>query len=143
MRRFQELTLWTGSTSDARDLKRLLETGVVAVVDVAMEELPAQLPRDRIYCRFPLIDGSGNDEAVLRQAVLTTFNLLAAGIPTLVACSAGLSRSPTIAAFALASHLKMTSIEALTILSKTATALDVSGAFWNEVSRIFDQKPVD
>jgi len=83
----------------------LFESGVKAVLDVAYEEPPANLPRQLTYCRFPINDGGGNNPATLFLALSTAINLLDSETPTLIACSAGMSRSPTVAAFALAFHL--------------------------------------
>lgn len=79
--------------------------GISAIVDVAYDEPTAKLPRQLTYCRFPIIDGGGNDIQLLALAVQTTKALIETGTKTIVACSAGMSRSPTIAAFALALHL--------------------------------------
>ena len=49
-----------GSCRDVRDPSKLLEAGISAVVDLALNEPPAMLPRELVYCRFPLIDGFGN-----------------------------------------------------------------------------------
>ena len=52
--------LWVGHALDVREPRPLFDAGIAAVVDVAFEEPPAQLPRGLIYCRFPLNDGGGN-----------------------------------------------------------------------------------
>lgn len=96
--------LWIGNAMDARNPKHLIDLGVSAIVDLAYEESPAQLPRQLVYCRFPLNDGGGNEPKVLTQVLQTTVNLVHNEIPTLIACSAGMSRSPTIAAFTMALH---------------------------------------
>lgn len=97
--------LWIGHALDVREPGSLFDVGIRAVVDVALEEPPAQLPRQLIYCRFPLNDGGGNDVAILLQTIQTTVDLLDSHTRTIVACSACMSRSPTIAAFALAAYL--------------------------------------
>ena len=94
--------LWTGNAYDARDSASILHAGIAAVVDVAYKEEPAALTRPNAYCRIPLHDSDGNDEILLRFAVKTVVSLLNSEIPTLVACSAGMSRSPSIAVAALA-----------------------------------------
>ncbi len=57
--------------------------------------------RDLVYCRFPLVDGAGNDARILKMAVHTVAELLRKEVKTLVFCSAGMSRAPSIAAAAL------------------------------------------
>jgi protein-tyrosine phosphatase len=94
-------SLWLGNASEAREFRGLFDAEIAAVVDVAWDEPPAQLPRELVYCRFPLVDSDGNSAAMLTLAVQTVVNLLVAGQRTLVACNAGMSRSPAVAAAAL------------------------------------------
>ena len=105
--------LWIGNAFDARDITGVLDLGIAAIVDLAIEELPVQFPRDVVYCRFPLIDGSGNQPAILRAAIETTGTFIASGVPTLVACGAGMSRSPAIVAAAMAPTERITLVDAL------------------------------
>jgi protein-tyrosine phosphatase len=93
--------LWLGTARDARDIKALHDHSLRAVIDLAAEEPPAQLSRDLVYCRFPLLDGDGNPVWLLQAAIETTARCIERRIPTLVACSGGMSRSPVIAAAAL------------------------------------------
>ena len=97
--------LWIGHALDVREPRPLFDAGITAVIDVAYEEPPAKIPRQLTYCRFPLNDGGGNDPNVLLTALRTSTNLFNLTTRTLIACSAGMSRSPTIAAFTLAHHL--------------------------------------
>jgi protein-tyrosine phosphatase len=87
---------------DVADLRSIHDAGIAALVDLGMNEKVPTITRELTYCRFPLIDGAGNPPDVLRLAVETTAKLLIAGIPTLVFCGAGMSRSPAVAAAALA-----------------------------------------
>ena len=97
--------LWIGNAFDVRKPRSIFDAGIAAVIDVAYEEPPAQVPRQLTYCRFPINDGGGNDPVLLFQTLLTATNFIRAEISTLIACSAGLSRSPIVAALALAHHL--------------------------------------
>src|ERR1700722_18815771 len=94
--------LWLGHAGDGRDLRGLFAVGIRARVELAAEEAPAPTPRDLIACHFPLVDGGGNDPAVLILALRTVTSLLEQKVPTLVCCGAGMSRSPAIAAGAIA-----------------------------------------
>lgn len=130
--------LWLGHALDIREPRPLFDAGITAVVDVALEEPPAQLPRQLIYCRFPLNDGGGNEPSILLQAIQTVVDLLSSGTRTLVACSAGMSRSPTIAAFSLAAHLSQ---EPKDVVARIADikSLELKAALWNDVANIFSK----
>ena len=101
MRAIPDYPLWLGHAGDARDRHEQFRLGVGALVDLAVEEPPAVPGREIIYCRFPLLDGTDNPPWLIRAAVDTTATLLRRKVPTLVACGAGLSRAPAIAAAAL------------------------------------------
>lgn len=102
MRCIEAGRLWIGSAADVRQIATLAEEGIEAVVQLAYEEPVATLPRELLLWRVPLHDGAGNPPERLRLAVTAIELLLQARIPTLVACSGGMSRSPAIAAVALA-----------------------------------------
>jgi protein-tyrosine phosphatase len=125
--------LWIGNALEARDLARVLELGIEALVDLAIEEPPASLVRELIYCRIPLLDGAGNSPQKLRLAVETVSSLIRAKIPTLVACGAGMSRSPAIAAVAIATGERVNPDE---VLQRIVAGFphDVSPALWQEVT---------
>ncbi len=125
--------LWIGNTMEARDLRRLLEMGVAALVDLAIEELPPDVVRELVYCRIPLIDGASNSPERLRLAVETVASLIRSGTPTFVFCGAGMSRSPAIAAAALAF---VEGADPNAVLQRIVTGFphDVSPALWQEVT---------
>jgi hypothetical protein len=60
--------LWLGNAADVWNLEGILGAGILAVVDLALEELTPTLPRSTIYCRFPIVLG-GTPEERLRQVV--------------------------------------------------------------------------
>ena len=94
--------LWISNALEARDVRRILAHGIHVLIDLAIEEPPIQLPRALVYCRFPLADGAGNSQVLLRSAIETSAHFVAAKRPTLIACGGGTSRSPVVAAAALA-----------------------------------------
>ncbi len=101
MREILSGQLWLGNAGDGRDPTRLVQAGVAAVVNLAAEEPSPNLPRSMIYCRFPIMDGAQDTRGILDLAIRTLVSLLQQRIPTLVHCSAGMSRSPAVAAAAL------------------------------------------
>ena len=102
MREIVPQLLWIGNARDARAIPDVLATGITAVIDLAAEEPPIQFPRDIIYCRFPILDGEGNVPEIINSAIDVIVNLQSAQIPTLVACSTGMSRSPAVVSAVLA-----------------------------------------
>ncbi len=93
--------LWTGNAHEARDIELVCQAGIRAVVDLAIEEPPAVLPRELAYLRCPIDDSPSAARDLLRTAIATASTLVSEKTPTLVACSAGLSRSPSVAAVAV------------------------------------------
>jgi protein-tyrosine phosphatase len=136
MRQILPHLLWLGHAGDGRDLRRVLVAGIEALVDLAREEPPLATHRELIYCRVPLEDGTGNPPALLRLAIRTAADLLAARVPTLVFCGAGMSRTPAVAAAALAVHLRQPPEECL-ILLKEAGPADVSPGLWQDVRAVW------
>ena len=102
MREIVASRLWLGNAMDARDLRRIHDVGISAIVDLAIEETLPELTRELIYCRFPINDGAGNHADLLITAIDTTASFIRKVVPTLVVCGAGMSRSPAIVAAALA-----------------------------------------
>jgi len=136
----QQLTpnlLWLGHAGEAQDSRHLFDTGIKAVIELAAEELPSQPPRELIYCRFPLVDSPDNDRAALFLAVSTVANLLERRVPTLVCCGSGLSRSPAIAAAALALVYQEPPEECLKQVAQLHRS-DVSPGLWNQVVGLLD-----
>lgn len=132
MRRIESYRLWLGHAGDLRDPALLLREGVRAVFDLAVNEPFPQLPRELTYCRFPLLDGSGNDPSLLRLSIRTLAEFIEAGIPTIVCCSNGMSRSPAIVAAAIAKLTGASADEKLVWIAAQAKH-DVSPGLWNEV----------
>lgn len=139
MRQVPGHPLWLGHVGDVRDLRTVLSTGIMAVVDLALNEPPATVTRELVYCRFPLLDGSGNAPWLVRAAVETVAGLLRSGTPTLLFCGAGMSRTPIIAAAAIA-HLRSCSLaEAASIVTQSGP-VDLSPGLLSEVQALYDGK---
>lgn len=125
-------SLWIGNAGDVRRVAELIEHGIVAVVDLAANEPVATLPREIVYCRFPLLDGAGNESWLLRAAIETISGLLRDNVPTLVACSAGMSRSPALAAAAIA-RLESRDLNECLLACVEGGPADISPLLWRDV----------
>src|SRR5437660_1420154 len=102
MRHVAGRALWLGHAGDLRDARAVLAAGIGAVVELADSEPFAVLPRELVRCRFPLSDGGDNPPWLPRLAAESVAALLHAGVPVLVCCAGGLSRSVSVAAGAVA-----------------------------------------
>jgi len=129
--------LFVGNAMDARDLRLLYDTGIRAVVDLAINEAPAQLGRELIYCRFPINDGDGNPDWLLAIAIRTIAAMIRNEIQTVVACSAGMSRAPTVAAASIALLTNRDPDECL-IEIITDAPNDVSPILWKHIKRVYN-----
>jgi hypothetical protein len=141
VKQVEPFLLWLGHLGEGRASELLDERGIRAVVQLAVEERAFDLHRELAYCRFPLVDGCGNDPALLAAAVLSTASLLERRVPVLVCCGAGMSRSPSIAAAALALAERMQPEQALEIVSQHA-AIDVLPGLWQEIVETLKGRPI-
>jgi hypothetical protein len=137
MRQISPYSLWIGNIGDVEHPEQLSRAGIQALVDLAENEKPTLVFRDLVYCRFPLVDGGGNSEWLLRMAVETVARLIRTKIPTLVFCSAGLSRSPSIVAAAL-SLIDEKPLSSGFEHLKACGTFDCSTALWLELESIFN-----
>ncbi len=131
--------LWIGNVQDAANTAQLFDSRIEAVFDLASNEKPQSIPREIIYCRFPLIDGGDNSQEVLEAAIDSLTTLVAKQIRTLVVCSAGMSRSVAVTAAALALTNQMPVQDAMITLAGDSPH-DVSPLLWNDIVRIVESK---
>jgi hypothetical protein len=132
MTRIEPHLLWVGHAGDGLASGNLDAIGIRAVVQLAIEERPVTGPRERIVCRFPLLDGDGNDADLLRVAIRCVAFMVQTKIPTLVCCGAGMSRSPAIVAAALALQEQLDPDNALKRVG-AACRTDVSPGLWRDI----------
>jgi protein-tyrosine phosphatase len=138
MREIIPRLLWVANSVEGRDIARLLETEIAALVDLTAEEFPPSLTREMVYCRFPLIDGAGNPPLMIKAAIEATAGLVRNEMPTLVYCSAGMSRAPSIVAAALA-DLRREPLDDCLRLVTSDQPHDVSPGLWREIKEICRQ----
>ena len=137
MRQIISGLLWIGNARDARDVTAILANEIEAVAHLAIEELSSLFPREIIYCRFPLVDGSGNPLSILGTAISTVSMLIDANVPMLVTCSGGMSRSPAIVAAAIAKSKSESPDEWLMKIA-TNGPHDVAPTLWNDIRLCFE-----
>lgn len=124
--------MWIGHAGELRTPRLHAEHGIVALVDLAVDEAPFVPPREMVLHRIPLLDGAGNATWVLEHAIRTVSGLVRSGTSTLVACSAGMSRSPSVVAASIA---LATGREPQAVLAQIAAdgPTDVSGLLWERI----------
>ena len=130
--------LWIGNAIEARDYANLIALGITTIVDLADNEPSATPPRDMVLLRLPISDDGQNDNQRLRFAIDSIARLVQSrGEKILVACSAGLSRSPAIVAAALHLLGRGTLKECLEYVCRNAHC-DVSPGLWNSIVTVSD-----
>jgi protein-tyrosine phosphatase len=134
MRQVGEYALWLGHAGDLQNPRAVMDAGIEAVVELADNEQLADLPRSLIRLRFPLSDGGENPPWLLRLATDSVASLLGTGVPTLVCCSGGLSRSICVAAGAVALVAELPLVEALAKVIGSGPA-DVSPGLFAQLHR--------
>lgn len=127
--------LWLGPPDERDHFRHVLTAGIRAMVYLAAEEAPPMPPRDLICCRFPILDGTGNDADVVLLAVHTLTTLLKLHVPTLVHCAHGASRSLALAAAALSVLHKQSPEDCLQQVVEHHPG-DVSPGLWNELTAL-------
>ncbi|MEW4488169.1 protein tyrosine phosphatase [Thalassoglobus sp. JC818] len=131
-------SLWIGHAGDGRNVRAICNRGIEAVLQLATEEPSLVLPREILQFRIPIFDGEGNERSRLRLAVKVLSHLIESRVPTLVCCSARASRSPAIAALAIAQLEKRTPQESLKFIREHHPT-DVSPGLWNELLTCFTE----
>ncbi len=129
MRQVAGRSLWLGNAGDLRDARAVMAAGVEAVVELADNEQLAVLPRELVRLRFPLSDGGDNPAWLLQLAANSVAALMRAGVPVLICCSAGMSRSVCVATAGITLLEGRSLSEALTAVAGTGPA-DVSPGLW-------------
>jgi protein-tyrosine phosphatase len=132
MNNIKPYQIWIGHAGDGRATQEAFVKGIQAIVQLALEEPPIQIPRSLIFCRFPLLDGNGNDPELINLAINTVASLIKYRIPTLVCCGAGMSRSPAIVAAALSMVEKAKLEDRLKYVTQFHPA-DVSPGLWEQI----------
>jgi len=135
MEQIAPYSLWIGHAGDGRAFRELFDRGIQVVMQLALEEAPIALPRELVYCRFPLVDGGGNDPEILATAVETLARMLQSELKTLVCCGAGMSRSPLLAAAAI-SIVEKRPLQETLIRVTTGRPADVATSLIADVANV-------
>ena len=128
--------LRVGTAADATD-DSLLETHGVTTIVSLTHETPNPAAQDLTVRSIPLIDGPQNSREQFTKAVEETVAALAADESVLVHCSAGASRSPTVAATALALAQNMDLADAVQQVADNRAAVDPHEALLRQAAHVY------
>ncbi len=142
MRQISHRPLWIGHVGDLCDARAIMDAGIEAIIELADNEPFAGLPRELVRFRFPLSDGGDNPAWLLRLAVESVATLLRVGIPTLVCCSAGMSRSVCISAGGIANHEKRPFRDVLIEVTDSGPA-DVSPRLFGQIQQVMSGSQIE
>ena len=124
--------VWLGNASDLRDMRSLLNTGVAAIVDLAIEEPIPAMPRVINYARFALTDDGEGAETTIAAALRLVTSFIDGSVPIAICCNAGMNRSPSIAAAGMALAFRSEARAELRTIAGLK-AIDVNPALWSRV----------
>jgi protein-tyrosine phosphatase len=130
--------LFVGTAADVTDDSVLASHGVTTIVSLT-HETPSPAAQDITVCSIPLIDGPQHSREQFTKAVEETLAALAADGSVLVHCSAGASRSPTVAATALALARDMELEDAVQQVADNRAAVDPHEALLRQAARVYTQ----
>src|SRR5262245_58368521 len=122
--------LWIGNAGDLLEPAAIERAGIKAVIQVALAERMPPLSRELLLAHFPIVDGADNPRGIIAAAIDLTASLIHDRVPTLVCCSGGMSRSPCIAAGAIAVAFRENPDEALKRII-AGQPHDVAPGIWN------------
>jgi len=128
--------LFVGTTADAGDGSRLHECGVTAVVSLTHADPQGGYPDGVTVVEVPMVDGPQNERAAFDRAVTAVASRLDEG-GVLVHCSAGASRSPAVAATALALSEGIGLDEAFRRVAARRDAVDPHDALVRRAASVF------
>jgi len=130
--------LFVGTRSDAADSQRLDSHEITTVVSLT-HETPDLSEQGLNIHSIPLIDGPQNNRDQFTKAVQATVTALADGERVLVHCAAGASRSPTVAATALALTEEIDLQNAIQQVADNRDAVDPHEALLRQVAHVYTE----
>lgn len=131
--------LFVGTLEDANDLKLLRENGLSTIVSLTYEKPASDSDMDIEVEHVPMMDGPQNDTELFQRAVTLTVSRLKKGDRVLVHCSAGASRSPSVAATEMAIYRGISLEEAFEQIRECRSQVDPHEAMVRQAARVFTQ----
>jgi protein-tyrosine phosphatase len=132
--------LFVGTIDAVGEETRLRAHEITTIVSLTHGELPNGAPTETDVHRHPLIDGPQADLETFEQAVDDVVTALKSGEDVLVCCSAGASRSPAVAATALALTSEIDLGDAFKQVSSRRSIVDPHEALFRHAARVYTQR---
>jgi atypical dual specificity phosphatase len=129
--------LFVGTVEDAGDEALMCEYDVEAIVSLTHADPDDGFASGPTVVRLPMKDGPRNDRQVFGRAVSRVLSRLRAGETVLVHCSAGASRSPAVAATAIALYDDVGLETAFEQVADRRNAADPHEAVLRQAARIY------
>jgi protein-tyrosine phosphatase len=131
--------LFIGTVEEAGAEALMREYDIEVIVSLTHEGPDDGFPSDLKVVRLPMKDGPQNDQQVFEQAVTHVLSRLRSGDNVLVHCSAGASRSPAVAATALALYNEVGLETGFEQIANCRNAADPHEAVIRQAARIYTQ----
>jgi atypical dual specificity phosphatase len=131
--------LFVGTLADAGNRALLQEHGVDSVVSLTYGDPESGFPVPVSKCA--MMDGPRNKQETFRTAVQAVLAGLERGETTLVHCSRGASRSPSVAATAVALHTESSIEEAFELIGEQRDEFDVHPALVRQAVSVYRGYP--
>jgi len=131
--------LFVGTAADAGDGASLRRHGVTVVVSLTHRDPDGGYPDGVIVVDEPMVDGPQNDPETFDRAVTAVTSRLDEG-GVFVHCSAGASRSPAVAATALALSEGMGLDDAFRQVAARRAAVDPHDALVRRAASVFTDR---
>jgi predicted protein tyrosine phosphatase len=131
--------LYVGTLADAGDTALLQEHGVDRIVSLTHGDPESGFPVPVSKCA--MMDGPRNDRETFRTAVEEILTRLQQGETILVHCSRGASRSPSVAAAAIALHEEITIEAAFEQVDEQRDEFDAHPALVRQAVSVYRASP--
>lgn len=131
--------LFVGTVEDAGDNALIREHSIVTIVSLTHRDPDGGFPSDVTVENVPMIDGPRNDQQRFDRAATHVLSCLKTEENLLVHCSAGASRSPAVAATALALYDEIGLEAAFKQVSKRRNAIDPHEAIVRQAACVYTQ----
>jgi predicted protein tyrosine phosphatase len=125
--------LYVGTLADAGDRALLHEAGVDRVISLTHDTPETEYP----VSTYAMMDGPRNEQEAFREAVADVIAALERTETVLVHCSRGASRSPSVAATAVALHDERSIEEAFERIENQRAEFDPHPALVRQAVRVY------